>query len=72
MLADGLRDDAFKTVKGLYDVIYEKKGYWFRTPEAWDSRGNYRAGMYMRPQAIWSMEMIPTATTNAETTAAGR
>jgi len=57
MLAQGMRDEAFKTVKGLYDIIYEKKGYWFRTPEAWDSRGNYRAGMYMRPAAIWSMEM---------------
>jgi non-lysosomal glucosylceramidase len=61
MIADGLRDEAFRTVKGLYDVIYEKKGYWFRTPEAWDAHGNYRAGMYMRPAAIWSMEMIPSA-----------
>jgi len=24
---------------GLYHVIYESKGYWFRTPEAWISRG---------------------------------
>lgn len=59
MIADGLRDDAFKMTKGLYDVVYEKQGYWFRTPEAWDSTGHYRAGMYMRPGAIWSMEMEP-------------
>ena len=59
MIADGLRDDAFKMTKGLYDVIYQEKGYWFRTPEAWDSRGYYRASMYMRPGAIWSMEMEP-------------
>jgi len=61
MIADGLSDDAFKMTKGLYDVIYQKKGYWFRTPEAWDAHGNYRAGMYMRPGAIWSMEMEPAA-----------
>ena len=71
MIADGLRDEAFKTVRGLYDVIYEKKGYWFRTPEAWDSRGNYRAGMYMRPAAIWSMEMTPNAG-EKQVTAAGK
>ncbi|MGZ4816516.1 MAG: GH116 family glycosyl hydrolase [Terriglobales bacterium] len=60
MIADGLRDEAFKSIKGIYDVVYETKGYWFRTPEAWDAKGNYRAGMYMRPAAIWSMEMIPS------------
>jgi len=72
MIADGLHDEAFKTVKGLYDVIYEKKGYWFRTPEAWDSRGFYRAGMYMRPAAIWSMEMVPDASKSDVAAAAGR
>jgi non-lysosomal glucosylceramidase len=40
-------------------VIYESKGYWFRTPEAWDVNGNFRASMYMRPAAVWAMEMIP-------------
>jgi hypothetical protein len=30
---------------------------WFRTPEAWDITGSYRASMYMRPAAIWAMEM---------------
>jgi hypothetical protein len=43
----------------LYHVIYESKGYWFRTPEAWDVNGNFRASMYMRPAAVWAMEMIP-------------
>ena len=71
MLAGGMQDEAFKTIRGLYDVIYEKKGYWFRTPEAWDSRGYYRAGMYMRPAAIWSMAMMPSAKKDAGT-AAGR
>jgi familyl 116 glycosyl hydrolase-like protein len=39
-------------------VTCETKGYWFRTPEAWDSTGNFRALMYMRPAAIWAMEML--------------
>lgn len=57
--SDGLNDEAWKTAHGLYHVIYETKGYWFRTPEAWDRTGNFRAEMYMRPMAIWAMEMTP-------------
>jgi len=58
MIAEGLQREAFATAKGIYDVVYEKKGYWFRTPEAWGTDGMYRASMYMRPGAIWSMEMM--------------
>jgi non-lysosomal glucosylceramidase len=61
MLGDGLKDEAFRTAWGLYHTSYETKGYWFRTPEAWDSSGNYRASMYMRPAAIWAMEMTRPA-----------
>ena len=57
MLSDGLKDEAYKTAWGVYHTTYETKGYWFRTPEAWDITGNYRASMYMRPAAIWAMEM---------------
>ncbi len=57
MLADGLSDEAFHTARGIFHTSYESKGYWFRTPEAWDISGNYRASMYMRPAAIWAMEM---------------
>jgi non-lysosomal glucosylceramidase len=57
MLGQGMRNEAFRTAWGIYHVIYETKGYWFRTPEAWDEAGNYRASMYMRPAAIWAMEM---------------
>ena len=57
MLADGLTDEAFLTARGIYHTSYESRGYWFRTPEAWDRTGNYRASMYMRPAAIWAMEM---------------
>jgi non-lysosomal glucosylceramidase len=58
MLSDGMRDEAYKTAWGIYHVTYESKGYWFRTPEAWDISGNFRASMYMRPAAIWAMEML--------------
>ncbi len=59
LLSEGMKDEAYHTAWGLYHVIYESKGYWFRTPEAWDVDGNFRASMYMRPAAIWAMEMIP-------------
>src|SRR5207237_859970 len=57
MLSDGMKDEAYRTAWGIYNVTYEKKGYWFRTPDAWDVSGNYRASMYMRPAAIWATEM---------------
>jgi non-lysosomal glucosylceramidase len=59
MLGEGMKDEGFHTAWGIYHVSYEMKGYWFRTPEAWDITGNYRASMYMRPASIWSMEMTP-------------
>jgi len=58
MLAAGMTEQAYHTAWGVYHVVYETKGYWFRTPEAYDDTGNYRASMYMRPAAIWAMEMI--------------
>jgi non-lysosomal glucosylceramidase len=57
MLSDGLKDDAYRTAWGVYHTTYETQGYWFRTPEAWDVTGHYRPSMYMRPAAIWAMEM---------------
>ncbi|HMD20364.1 MAG TPA: non-lysosomal glucosylceramidase [Alloacidobacterium sp.] len=59
LISEGMKDEAWKTVSGLYHVIYESKGYWFRTPEAWDITGNFRAGMYMRPMGVWALEMTP-------------
>ena len=58
MLSDGLKDEGYHTAWGVYHTTYETQGYWFRTPEAWDETGHYRASMYMRPAAIWAMEMI--------------
>ncbi len=60
MLSEGMRDEAFKTAEGVYNVVWKDRGYFFRTPEAYDARGFYRASMYMRPGAIWSME-LPSA-----------
>ena len=57
MLSEGMRDQAFKTAEGVYNVVWKDRGYFFRTPEAYDSRGLFRASMYMRPGSIWSMEM---------------
>lgn len=57
MLSDGLKDEGYRTAWGVYHTNYETQGYWFRTPEAWDITGHYRASMYMRPAAIWAMEM---------------
>ena len=37
-------------------VIYDK-GFFFRTPEGWDTNGNFTATMYMRPNAIWAFEL---------------
>lgn len=64
LMSEGLKDEAWKTTWGLYHVIYESKGYWFRTPEAWDITGNFRAGMYMRPAAVWALEMMPARKDN--------
>jgi non-lysosomal glucosylceramidase len=61
LMSEGMKDESYKTTWGLYHVIYESKGYWFRTPEAWDISGNYRASMYMRPAGIWGIEMTPPA-----------
>jgi non-lysosomal glucosylceramidase len=58
LLSEGMKDEAYTTAKGIYTPVYETLGYWFRTPEAWDEDGTFRASMYMRPGAIWSMEMV--------------
>lgn len=57
LLSEGLKAEAYRTARGIHQVIYESKGYWFRTPEAWDDTGNFRASMYMRPAAVWALEM---------------
>ena len=56
MKSEGRVDQAYQAARGVYNVVYEKKGYWFRTPEAWDRAGNFRGELYLRPQVIWALE----------------
>ncbi|HVO69152.1 MAG TPA: glycoside hydrolase family 116 protein, partial [Aggregatilineaceae bacterium] len=56
MLYRGLDEEAWGSAFGVYQQVYETGGLWFRTPEAWDAKGNFRASMYMRPLAIWAMQ----------------
>ncbi|MFX0067280.1 MAG: glycoside hydrolase family 116 protein, partial [Candidatus Hermodarchaeota archaeon] len=61
MIYHGMVEEAWNTTWGIYNVVYNTnspfcKGYWFRTPEAWDITGNFRASLYMRPQSIWAIE----------------
>lgn len=55
MLGRGLTDEAWQTAWGAYNVTYNR-GLWFRTPEAYDEAGNFRASLYLRPLAIWAIE----------------
>ena len=51
----GMIDEAWRTAWGAQNVTYNR-GFWFRTPEAYDVDGNYRASLYLRPLAIWALE----------------
>jgi len=46
MLSEGMRDQAFHTAHGVYNVVWKERGYLFRTPEAYDAHGKYRASVY--------------------------
>lgn len=55
MIGRGLLDEGWETARGAAAVTYER-GLWFRTPEAYDRRGNFRASLYLRPLSIWAIE----------------
>jgi non-lysosomal glucosylceramidase len=55
MLGRGLDAEAWRTAWGAHNVTYNR-GLWFRTPEAYDASGDYRASLYLRPLSIWAME----------------
>lgn len=61
MYLRNMKKEAMQTAHGVYSVVYEKKGYWFRTPEAWDINGNFRASLYQRPGAVWALEFLNEA-----------
>lgn len=71
MLANGLKEEAYHTAWGVYHVVYESQGYWFRTPEAYEMDGHFRASMYMRPAAIWAMEMTGSSNVQHSASAPG-
>jgi len=47
--------DAWELGEALYRTIYEESGLWFRTPEAWNEERQFRAQIYHRPLAVWSL-----------------
>jgi non-lysosomal glucosylceramidase len=55
MLGRGLVAEGWETARGAAAVTYGR-GLWFRTPEAFDEAGNFRASLYLRPLAIWAIE----------------
>jgi non-lysosomal glucosylceramidase len=55
MIGRGLVDEGWQTARGVAEVVYDR-GLWFRTPEAYDERGDFRASIYLRPLAIWAIE----------------
>jgi non-lysosomal glucosylceramidase len=55
MIGRGLLEEGWETARGAAAVTYER-GLWFRTPEAYDRHGNFRASLYLRPLAIWAIE----------------
>ncbi len=56
LLHHQLPKNAEKILNTLSDIIYGR-GFFFRTPEGWDTKGHFTATMYMRPNAIWSLEL---------------
>ena len=55
MIGRGLVEQGWETARGVAAVTYER-GLWYRTPEAYDADGNFRAAIYLRPLAIWAIE----------------
>lgn len=47
--------DAWELGEALYRTIYEDSGLWFRTPEAWTEDRRFRAQIYHRALAVWSL-----------------
>jgi non-lysosomal glucosylceramidase len=47
--------EAWQLAEALHRTLYEDSGLWFRTPEAWTENREFRASMYHRPLAVWSL-----------------
>ena len=55
MIGRGMTEEGWQTARGAAAVTYER-GLWFRTPEAYDAQGGFRASLYLRPLTIWAIE----------------
>jgi len=69
MIGRGLVSEGWTTAEGAARVVWQE-GLWFRTPEAYDRNGNYRASLYLRPLAIWAIEEALERRANGGRTAA--
>jgi len=56
MILHRMDKEAWDLVEGIVNSSYQKWGFQYQTPEAWDSNGSYRAAAYMRPLSIWSIQ----------------
>ncbi|XP_050920592.1 uncharacterized protein LOC127138238 isoform X1 [Lathyrus oleraceus] len=58
MIQENMIDMAFQTAEGIYEAAWSTNGlgYSFQTPEAWNTKDEYRSLCYMRPLAIWAMQ----------------
>lgn len=55
MVRNGMKDEGFAIAEAVVRNVYER-GLQFRTPEAITPEGTFRAGMYLRPMAIWAIQ----------------
>lgn len=55
MIGRGMVEEGWTTAAGAARVVWER-GLWFRTPEAYDRNGDFRASLYLRALAIWAIE----------------
>jgi non-lysosomal glucosylceramidase len=53
---EGMNENAWKTLEGMYNLLYNKLGLAFQTPEALMKPNVYRSLGYMRPLCIWSVQ----------------
>jgi dienelactone hydrolase len=49
--------EGWATAWSVFNVTYNY-GFWFRTPAAYRSDRSFRAGLSMRPLAIWAIEQV--------------
>ena len=51
----GLGEQAETVLKTVHDILYNGRGLWFRTPAAWNDKGDFRAIMNLRPLVVWAL-----------------